>query len=157
MSTTVLLESLTLPTKGPVDIQINRSFAIGIGAEQARRSVNRWLRTEISMSLLADQPLLFIGEQTLWKVPILLTAGHLGAVGSVGTVYVDIQTGVLNIDQAIQQEITERAVALAHRFADTPAVRDAPEEYIVTMKPTRNGPPDEESIAREQLLKSTSS
>ncbi len=156
MTTTILLDNVTLPETGPAEIQVRHSFTIGINAEQARRTVNRWLRTQVSMSLLADEPLLFIGDEVIWNVPILLTAGHLGAVGKVGSVHVNIQNGTLHVDRRIQQEITEKAVELAKRFADAPAVRDAPAEYIVTMQPTRNAPSQSDDIAHTHVMETAS-
>lgn len=155
MSTTIILDDVTLPETGAVEIRINRSFTIGISAEEARHAVNRWLSSQVSMSLLADEPLLFISDEICWKIPVLLTAGHLGAVGRVGFVDVDIENGELHISPAIQQEISKKAVKLAQRFADAPAVRDAPLEYIVTMQPTRNTPPQRDDVPHIQALETT--
>ena len=156
MSTTIILDNLTLPETGPVEIRINRSFTINFRAEQARRAVNCWLSSQVSMSLLAGEPLLSIGNEIRWTVPVLLTAGHLGAVGGVGSVNVDIENGELHIDPIIQQEISEKAVKLAQRFADAPAVRDAPSEYIVTMQPTRNAPPQADDTPHTHVLETAS-
>ena len=157
MATTIILDNVTLRETGAVEIRINRSFAIAISAEQARRAINRWLCSQVSMSLLADEPLLFIGDEVTWKVPILLTAGHLGAVGKVGSVDVNIQNGTLYVDRTIQQALTAKAVELARRFADAPAVRDAPAEYVVTMQPTRNAAPQRDAISHALVMETASS
>lgn len=156
MSTTIILDNVNLPETGAVEIRINRSFTINFSAEQARRAVNCWLSGQVSLSLLADKPLLHISDEICWKVPVLLTASHLGAVGRVGFVNVDMENGELQISPAIQQEITEKAVKLAQRFADAPAVRDAPSEYIVTMQPTRNAPPQADDTPHTHVLETAS-
>lgn len=66
-----------------------------ISAREARRQCNIWLGKDVSMSFLAQMPDLFTEDdgKIVWRTPIAYTATHVGFVGLVGCVDVDVETG----------------------------------------------------------------
>jgi hypothetical protein len=112
----ILLAHPTLPEQGTVEINISRTFVINVPAEEARRQVNRWLFTEVSCMMGAEAPQLVIGERVVWRVPAVLTASHIGRVGLVGTVDVDVQTGFMDNSAQRVKELQERGIALGQQM-----------------------------------------
>lgn len=102
---TILLEHGLLPERGTVHIAIQRDFTIHVTAEEARRQVDRWLFDQVSYMMTAEAPTLVLSECIVWRVPAVLTATHVGRVGAVGVMDVDVQTGQMNVT-------TERIAAL---------------------------------------------
>jgi hypothetical protein len=113
MALTLLLDEYTLPDVGVVDLHLNRSFEIAVTAEQAQRQVKRWLLDEVSMTMTTQPPMLLIGAQIVWRVPVIFTAAHIGSVGCVGEVDVDVATGAMNNTSALKERILSQARKLA--------------------------------------------
>jgi len=93
----------------------------------------------------AELPTLVIGEQIVWRVPAVLTASHVGRVGEVGTVDVDVRTGEMNNLPACKDAIMQRAKELVKTLP--PYRRQTlPEKFIP--KPNLRAPmaqlPDED-------------
>ena len=116
MSIAVLLDQYTLPVKGAVELHLDYSFQINISAEEARRKVHHWVLTEVSCVMGALMPTLGVGKQIAWRVPVELTAPHLGQVGIAGTVDVNVQTGVMDITPERKEQILEGARMLAKKM-----------------------------------------
>ena len=93
MNATIILDEIDLPESGPAEIQVTRTFTIGISATRARRTVNGWLFLKVSTSMLGDTPSLVVVDRVVWRVPILFTATHVGPVGTIGSVDVDVESG----------------------------------------------------------------
>ena len=55
------------------------------------------------------------GRHLLWRVPVWLALPTTGALGQVGVLDLDAQTGEILFDQQILDEIEERGNALARR------------------------------------------
>ncbi len=111
---TVVLDQLTVPESGEFKLNIQRSVHIRITAEEARRSVQFWLTTEVSNLIGADSPTLIVGHnRDVWRVPAWIGFPHQGRVGTVGSVDVDVETGEMVHPAQRRQEIEERAGALA--------------------------------------------
>lgn len=125
----ILLDQITLPEHGEVELKLDCKFAINISAEQARRQVNRWLLFEVSMMIGAEAPSLVLKEQVVWRVPAVFTAPHVGSVGVVGTVEVDVQTGEMNNTPECKALIERCAQELAARLPPYPARREVPAQY----------------------------
>lgn len=141
MTVAVLLDSCVLPEKGAVDFNISCSFALNISAEEACREVNHWLFTQVSCMLGAGTPTLVIGERVVWRVPVILTASHIGHVGAVGAVDVDVQTAEMNNTPARQEEILKSAQALATKMTPYQPRKTTPPEYIARdIQPTNTRP-----------------
>lgn len=140
MSTTIILDNVTLPETGAVEIWINRSFTIGISAEQARRAVNRWLLMEVSMSFIAEPPTLALAASVVWRVPVAYTASHIGRVGLAGAVDVDVQTGEIFDSPKVRECIFVSARKMAEKLPPF-QLREVDEKYIVkNMQPTHSAP-----------------
>lgn len=124
----ILLDQAVLPERGLVKLTIEQSFEICVTAEEARHQVDQWLFDQVSYMMTAEAPLLVLGERIVWRVPVFLTASHIGPVGQVGTVDVDVQTGQI---EAIPQSIValqEAGIRLG--------------EYISSRRPKRELPTD---------------
>lgn len=140
MTTTILLDNVTLPETGAVEIRINRSFTIGISAEQARHAVNRWLLMEVSMSFVAESPTLALTPSAVWRVPVVYTASHVGRVGLAGTVDVDVETGEIFDSPEVRECIFATAKSLAEKLPPF-QLREVDEKYVVrNMRPTHSAP-----------------
>ncbi|HRJ42285.1 MAG: hypothetical protein KJZ86_19290 [Caldilineaceae bacterium] len=140
MSTTIILDNVILPETGLVEIRINRSLTIDISAEQARRAVNRWLLMEVSMSFIAEPPTLALAASTVWRVPVIYTASHVGRVGLAGTVDVDVHTGEIFDSPEIREGIFATAKSMAEKLPPF-QLREVDEKYVVkNMQPTHSAP-----------------
>ena len=115
MGIPILLDQYTVPTKGTFELKIDRSVEIRVTAEEARRMVKRWLIDEISYMMTATEPTLVMGKRVVWRVPAILTASHIGHVGSAGYVEVDVETGELQNKEERQQAILAEVQEMAKR------------------------------------------
>lgn len=113
MALTLLLDQYTLPEQGAVKLEIDCSFEIKVTAEQARRIVKGWLLEEVSYMMTTQAPTLRIGEQIVWRVPVIFTATQVGQVGVVGEVDVDIESGAMSNAASQKETILSRGRSLA--------------------------------------------
>ena len=127
---TILLDPYVIPKKGKVELKVDRSFEIKITAEEAQRQVNRWLLNEVSYLIGADPPTLVVSEQIVWRVPAWIGFPHMGRVGVVGMVDVDVTTGVMNNSPECKAEIERRAEELAARQPPYQPKGEVPEEFL---------------------------
>lgn len=117
----VLLEGINISEVGVYEIK--QTLSIQVTAEQAQRAVNRWLLEQVSDMLHAEPPILVVNGRTVWRVPTVLTATHVGVVGVVGTVEVDAVTGdLIDADQR-REELTVNGVKLAATLPPYPGPR----------------------------------
>ncbi|MDM8531389.1 hypothetical protein QUF63_09460 [Anaerolineales bacterium HSG25] len=111
---TIMIDNHTLPEKGTITLKIDRTFEVLVTAEQARRKVNRWVQHEVSYLMRALSPILMIGDQHIvWQVPISFGVPHLGQVGTIGTIEVDVYTGRM-INKADNKDVL---ISQAERLA----------------------------------------
>lgn len=89
---------------------------VRIPAVVARRKVNVFACREISCLMGGGTPELVRGDQTVWRVPVLLTFPGYGSVGTVGAIDVDAETGDLLITSSLVKEIIHDAETLAARL-----------------------------------------
>lgn len=125
----ILLNHVILPDHGEVELKFDRKFTINISAEQARRQVNRWLLLEVSTMIGAEAPTLVLKDSVVWRVPAVFTAPHVGAVGVVGTIEVDVQTGQMNNTPDCKALIEQCAQKLATRLPPYPDRREVSIQY----------------------------
>lgn len=93
----IVLENLTIPERGLLELNFKQSVEIKVTAEEARRKVNRWLLEYVSYMMHADPPTLVVDrERAVWRVPAIFTASPVGIVGTVGLVDVDVYSGVMD-------------------------------------------------------------
>jgi hypothetical protein len=147
---TILLEHYTLPEQGTVELHIHRTFEIKVTAEQARRQVNRWLFMEVSCMMGARTPWLVVGERVVWRVPAVLTASHVGEVGVVGEIDVDVQTGAMDITPERIHELQGKAIELGKKMPPYPGPREVPVEYLAkNYRPTHPKPAPDPALIQK--------
>lgn len=134
----ILLDHYPIPERGPVQITIQENFEIHVTAAEARRQVDRWLVDQVSYMMTAEMPLLVLDKRPVWRVPVVLTASHLGKVGQVGTVDVDVQTGQMDDSAEQITALQQRGVALGKQLAPYQPGRQLPDGYWANdVQPTR--------------------
>gem|GEM_PF-1041513 len=134
----ILLDHHTVPTKGPFEIQIDRSVEITVTKEEARRIVNSWLIDEISYRMTATEPTFVLGKTvTAWRVPAVLTAPHIGHAGTVGFVDVDVTNGEI----CNKKSLLKNAQKLAKRIPPyTPRTDELYREWMVVDREPTHSP-----------------
>lgn len=81
------------PQQGGLQIQPPAmNTAIAVSPDAARRKVNGYLATQVSMSLLAGKPVLVMGQRPVWRVPLEMRLDDCGHVATFGVIEVDAQT-----------------------------------------------------------------
>ena len=115
---TIILEHHTIPTKGRFDISLNVSTEIQVSAEEARRKVNGFVISNISNLMMGDHQVeLVIRERVYWRVFVNHTLPGFGAIGKVGEIDVDVETGKVEEPSAEKiEEMKRRAKALASSY-----------------------------------------
>lgn len=103
------LNTLTIPKTGHLQIDIHLSAEVNVTATIARRKVNAFLATHVGNLLLADEPLLTLGQRIMWRVPVDLTAPPTGRLGRVGEIDVDVENGDLMVNEAQISRIRDHA------------------------------------------------
>ena len=142
MSLAIVLDEYTSPKKGKmINLKVERSFAVNLSAQEAKRKVNGWLLMEVSTMIGAEEPTLAIGQQSVvWRVPIIFTAPHVGKVGEIGRIDVDVQTGEMYKMAVCKAEIEAEAKRLAKSLPPFQPI-PVPPQYVVTQPmPTMTEP-----------------
>lgn len=103
-----------------LDMQISVMATINIDALTAKRKVTAWLVSKVANLLVGGTPQLVIGQQSVWRVPVLLTSSQVGQVGQVGAVDVDTVSGQLFINLDLKKQIITNAKRAARSVS--PAV-----------------------------------
>ena len=167
---TILLEKFQVPQeKGKFSFSISSIYENGdaekaisqlneitldirISAVEAKRKVSGWLIDEVSMMMGGEPPSLIIqpsnngksGYWAVWRTPAVYTAPHVGVVGQVGEIDVDVVTGELYDLEAKKPEILAAAKKLAKTmppYKHGAMIND--KGIIHDFKPTRKaGKPD---------------
>ena len=125
----IILEPYTIPEKGKVELNVKHSFEIKVTAEEARRQVNRWLHEHVTMLIGAEAATLVIGEQIVWRVPAVFSVPDLGRVGEVGTIDVDVTSGLMAIPSDLATELEHQGEVLARRLPPYQPKGPVPEKY----------------------------
>ena len=101
--------------QGRLSVHIEVAADMNISAFAAQRKVTGFVADEISTQLHGGEPVLVVGDRIRWRVPVWLSLPPTGDLGEVGALEVDVETGQLEITEALIQEITQRADELARR------------------------------------------
>lgn len=110
----VIIESVSLPEKGPFTAEIKVNADIQVAADDARRQVGIYVGNHIADLLSGEMPTLVVRDNgAVWRVPVVLSSRSLGRIGVVGTIDVNVESGELIINDTIREEIETNA----HRFA----------------------------------------
>jgi hypothetical protein len=114
-----MLETITPPESGPLDIEIKLTANIQVSSEMARRQVSVFVGNHIADLLYGEKPDLVLRENGVyWRVPVVLSSRSMGRIGPVGVIDVDVETGDLSITNQTISEIEDRA----QRFATSTAL-----------------------------------
>ncbi|HFD38789.1 MAG TPA: DUF104 domain-containing protein [Anaerolineae bacterium] len=89
--------------------------AVRVPAEVARRKVSRFVLDQISYLMHGGEPTLVETPSPRWRVPVILTFPARGAVGAVGILEVDANTGEIYASPNLVEELTRNARSLAER------------------------------------------
>ena len=125
----VLIENINIQAAGMVEI--HRTVEVRVTAEDARRKVNRWVHDYVSYMMRAETPTLVIGERALWRVPVALTASHVGRVGGVGEIDVDAISGKLDNGGDSIAQLIARAKEYVKDYPPYEPLKTVPEQYLV--------------------------
>ncbi len=110
--------TITLSGEGVQDVQnlnvqILVEASVKASAKASRKQATIWLASEVGNMLMAGTPQLVIAQQTVWRLPVLMTSSEKGIVGEVGCVDVDASTGDLLISEELKTQILDNAHQLA--------------------------------------------
>lgn len=102
---TVTLNGRGIENIGALTVQVAVEATVNIDAKSARRQATIWLASEVGNMLIAGTPHLFIGRQSVWRVPVILTSSNVGVVGEVGVVEIDTISGQLQVTDQTKDEL----------------------------------------------------
>jgi len=86
---------------------------ITISEQMARRKVNHFIASELSVLAGAGKPIpVQRGGRSVWQVPVLLTQPGRGHLGEVGSILVDRFTGELVLSETTMEEMRTHARSL---------------------------------------------
>jgi hypothetical protein len=106
--------------QGRLSVHVDVAADMNISALVARRKVTGYVADEISTQLRGGEPTLVVSDRIRWRVPVRLSLPPTGDLGEVGSIEVDVETGQLEITEALLQEISLRARELATRTSHSP-------------------------------------
>ena len=123
---TIILDRIATPERGLLEIRM--SVEIEISAQEARKQVDRWLLARVSSSFGTEPPVLVIGEQTVWRVPVVVGFSQRGSF-ELGVVTVNAVTGEMNTSLRLAQQLQQAAGNIIEQF---PAFqpRQAAKEFV---------------------------
>ncbi len=112
---TIILERYPIPERGPLKVLLEVSAEIKISADEARRKANGFLLNHLSYLTLGEhQPELVVGERVVWRVAVNHTLPGFGAIGRIGTIDVDVESGEIQpVSPEQLEEMKQRAKILA--------------------------------------------
>lgn len=111
---TIIIESVTLPERGPLNLHLDVATIINISAKEAQRKVSVFVGNTIADLLVGEMPsLVWQRNMAVWRVPVVLSSRSMGRIGIVGAIDVNVYSGDLHITNQIIEEIEENA----QRFA----------------------------------------
>lgn len=104
-NTTITLSGEGVKDLNQLNVHISVEAVVNVDAKSARRRVTAWLASEVGNMLIAGEPRLVISQNTVWRLPALLTSSQQGIVSEVGCVDVDAATGDLMADDELRTQI----------------------------------------------------
>ena len=111
------------PKDGALKLSVpNLEAEIVVSPALARRRAKGYLTAEVAMSFRPGEPVLVLGDEKVWRMPIYLHLRGCGQVGHLGTIDVDALSGkviTLSPDQIAAMQ--GRADELAAHFTPAPA------------------------------------
>jgi hypothetical protein len=118
MDAQVALPGFTVSPDSTVSVRFEITSHINVTAFVARQRANRFLITHIGDQLGALAPELIVGDPMQWRVAVQYAPSRLGALGVVGHLLVNAQTGEVTIaDGRTVDDLILTAEALYERAA----------------------------------------
>jgi hypothetical protein len=106
----ITLETITIPESGPFSLELKLATNIQITADRARRKVGVYVGNYIADLLSGETPsLVWKRNKAYWRVPVVLSSRSRGRIGVAGTIDVDVETGELQVNSDIIEEIGANA------------------------------------------------
>ena len=114
----IILERYPVPESGLLKLSVEISAEIKVSADEARRKVNGFLLNHLSYLTIGErQPELVVGERVYWRVAVNHTLPGFGAIGKIGTIDADVETGEIQpVSSGRLEEMKQRAKILASRY-----------------------------------------
>ena len=112
------------PKDGPLRVEAQFTGEITVSPTVARRRAAGFLAGHVTMMVLAGEPALVLGEQSVWRVPACLRLPGLGEVSTIGFIDVDALTGQiipLSPDQITAMKHRADDIAIRFTLPTTPA------------------------------------
>ena len=110
------------PKDGAFKLSVpNLEAEIVVSPVLAQRRAKGYLTAEVAMSFRPGEPVLVLGTDRVWRMPVYLHLRGCGQVGHLGTIDVDALSGkviALSPDQIAAMQ--KRANDLAAHFTSTP-------------------------------------
>lgn len=114
----VELEKIKIPKTKGIRFKFELSGEFNVTSFVARQKVNRYLLLNTGNLIHAMDPVLVIGDQLLWRVPVGYSLADKGLLGSVGSIMVDADTGNLLLENSTSiDEIEASAERLYQKAA----------------------------------------
>jgi hypothetical protein len=110
-----------VPRTGNIQLTIQINADFHFSAKAAQRLARRFVADEIGYLLRVGEPVLVAGEALCWRLPIILALPAFGAVGEVGEIDVDVETGRILLTATQVESIRHRAHDLGDRYASSGA------------------------------------
>lgn len=102
--------------RGQVRVDIRIQANLNVSAFVARQKVTGYVVDHISDHMAGDEPTLVVeADRFLWRVPVQLAVLPHGRLGQVGTIDVDAQSGQLQVNSLLIEDIKRHARALVDR------------------------------------------
>jgi hypothetical protein len=111
----VEISEIALPVETQVKIELTLTAQLKVTHTTAQRQVSKLLLDQVGNLLYGEHPSLVAGQRLVWRVPVWLGLPSIGAVGQVGALDVDAQTGEILYTQQSLDEFAERGNVLAQR------------------------------------------
>jgi hypothetical protein len=109
----VEIPDIALPPEAQIKIELSVTAQVQVTHITAQRAVSRFLLDQVGNLLYGEPPSLVVGDRLLWRVPVWLGSPTRGALGQLGVVDVDAQSGEILFTQKLIDELVERGNALA--------------------------------------------
>ena len=89
----VNLSGVMVPTGMDVEVEVKIHTRLNISAYVAKQKANVCLALPCGQSFCVDEPVLQVGQQISWLVPVWLSTPQSGRQAKIGELAVDAQTG----------------------------------------------------------------
>ena len=128
----IILNQHPIPDKGTFEIR--QTVTLHVSAEEARKTVSRWLFNNVSMLIGAATPTLFVGERAIWRVPTWIGFPHTGRHELNVDIELDAETGEM-FDLANRKICIEERATEVGKAQPPYKPRKTPSEFVVKNLP----------------------